>query len=99
MGALAKVAADLQPERIKPELLPCTANLLPDNAESLLNSKQTVGKALFNYTPVCLKHWGEDLGREAFGRLCVYVRYMLSMCVCTFSWVCIYVSPIDSSKD
>lgn len=99
MGALAKVAADLQPERIKPELLPCTANLLPDDAESLFNSKQTLGEALFIYTQVCLKHRGEGLGSETFGRLCVYARHMLSICACAFTWVCVYVPPIDSSKE
>lgn len=71
MAALAKVAADLQPERIKAELLPRTADFFPDHVESL-NSKQTLGVALFNCTQHCLEHWGKaSVGRPLAGCVCM----------------------------
>lgn len=49
MGALVTAAADFPPDGIKPEPLPFrTVYLLPDDTESLLSTKWTLGEALFN---------------------------------------------------
>lgn len=76
MGALAKAAADLHPERMKPELLPHTANLLPDDTESLLIQADLGGGVvqLYSSLPEALR------GRPLAG--CVCMPGPCCLCVC-----------------